>query len=100
MDNNSRPNHIEDYLVSLHTGQWFGFKNLNGNDANKTYANLVIHDDSKTKPTEKECTDGLAQLQSDYDAEQTEAENKKASGKQKLKDLGLDDDEIKALMGA
>jgi len=25
--------------------------------------------------------------------------NKKASGKQKLKDLGLDDDEIKALMG-
>ena len=27
-------------------------------------------------------------------------ENKKASGKQKLKDLGLDDDEIKALMGA
>ena len=30
----------------------------------------------------------------------TEADNKKASGKQKLKDLGLDDDEIKALMGA
>ena len=27
-------------------------------------------------------------------------ENKKTSGKQKLKDLGLDDDEIKALMGA
>ncbi len=27
-------------------------------------------------------------------------ETKKASGKQKLKDLGLDDDEIKALMGA
>ena len=26
--------------------------------------------------------------------------NKKASGKQKLKDLGLDDDEIKALIGA
>ena len=25
--------------------------------------------------------------------------NKKASGKQKLKDLGLDDDEIKALIG-
>ena len=33
------------------------------------------------------------------DAETAEA-NKKASGKQKLKDLGLDDDEIKALMGA
>ena len=32
------------------------------------------------------------------DAETTAA-NKKASGKQKLKDLGLDDDEIQALMG-
>ena len=31
-----------------------------------------------------------------YDAEQA----KKASGKQKLKDLGLDADEIKAVMGA
>ena len=30
----------------------------------------------------------------------TVEEQKKASGKQKLKDLGLDDDEIKALMGA
>ena len=29
-----------------------------------------------------------------------DAETKKASGKQKLKDLGLDDDEIKALIGA
>ena len=32
------------------------------------------------------------------DAEQN-AINKKASGKQKLKDLGLDDDEIQALIG-
>ena len=33
------------------------------------------------------------------DAE-TATANKKASGKQKLKDLGLDDEEIKALIGA
>ena len=31
--------------------------------------------------------------------EVTSKQNKKASGKQKLKDLGLDDDEINALMG-
>jgi len=37
--------------------------------------------------------------QARIDAETTAA-NKKASGKQKLKDLGLDDDEIQALMGA
>jgi hypothetical protein len=33
-------------------------------------------------------------------ADNSVEESKKASGKQKLKDLGLDDDEIKALMGA
>ena len=36
--------------------------------------------------------------QEEADAEQT-AIDKKASGKQKLKDLGLDDAEIKALIG-
>ena len=91
-----RPNHIEDYLIKLHSGQWFGWSD----SENKVYANLIIHDDSKAKPTEQECTDGLATLQSDFDTKKTNLENKKSSGKQKLKDLGLDDDEIKALMGA
>ena len=35
----------------------------------------------------------------DIKANGTTEENKKASGKQKLKDLGLDDDEIQALIG-
>jgi hypothetical protein len=96
MDINGRANHIEDYLSRLHQGQWFGWSD----SKNKIYANLIIHDASKSKPTEQECIDGLAQLQSDFDTAQTNTKNKKASGKQKLKDLGLDDDEIKALMGA
>ena len=96
MNINGRPNHIEDYLVSLHTGQWFGWSD----SKNKVHANLIIHDDSKTKPTEQECIDGLAQLQTDFDTAKTNAQTKKTSGKQKLKDLGLDDDEIKALTGA
>jgi len=93
--NTGKPDHIEDYLASLHKGQWFGWSD----SKNKVYANLIIYDDTKSKPTEQECIDGLAQLQSDYDTAQTEAINKKASGKQKLKDLGLDDAEIKALIG-
>lgn len=91
----NRPTHIEDYLVSLHTGQWFGWSD----SKNKIYANLIILDDSKTKPSESDCTSGLATLQSDFDNAKTYATNKKASGKQKLKDLGLDDDEIQALIG-
>ena len=90
-----RPEHIEDYLVSLHSGQWFGWSD----SKNKVYANLIIHDNSKTKPTEQECIDGLAQLQANYDQAIIDRENKKQSAKQKLKDLGLTVDEIKEAFG-
>jgi len=90
-----RPNHIEDYLITLHTGQWFGWSDAK----NKVYTNLIILDDSKSKPSEADCTSGLATLQSDYDTAEANAETKKTSGKQKLRDLGLDDAEIKALIG-
>jgi len=90
-----KPDHIEDYLITVRVGQWFGWKD----SKNKTYANLIVHDGG-SKPSEADCTDGLKKLQDDFDAEQTNTTNKKASGKQKLKDLGLDDDEIKALTGA
>tara|TARA_B100002019_G_C21153696_1_gene539573 strand:- start:41 stop:370 length:330 start_codon:yes stop_codon:yes gene_type:complete len=59
-----RANHIEDYLVRVKNGQWFGWSNPD----NKIYANLIVHDGS-TKPTEKECTDGLAALQAAWDLE-------------------------------
>jgi hypothetical protein len=91
----NRPTHIEDYLVSLHTGQWFGWSDSD----NKVYANLIIHDDTKSKPSESDCTTGLATLQSDYDTAETNAATKKASGKQKLLDLGLSEEEVKAIIG-
>jgi hypothetical protein len=56
---------LEDYLIRLHTGQWFGFEN----SENKTYANLIIHSDD-AKPTEQECIDGVAALQTEYDSQQ------------------------------
>ena len=55
---------LEDYLVGLHTGQWFGWSD----SKNKTYANLVIHS-GDVKPTEQECTDGVAALQATYDGQ-------------------------------
>ena len=39
-------------------------------------------------------------VEAEIEQEKQDAETKKASGKQKLKDLGLDDAEIKALIGA
>ena len=88
-----KPEHIEDFLLTVRKGQWFGWSD----SKNKVYANLIIHDDSKTKPTEQECIDGLAQLQSDYDTAQTTKANNKTSAQNKLKALGLTDAEIEAL---
>ena len=89
-----RPDHIEDYLITVRNKQWFGWSD----SKNKVYANLVVHDGG-SKPSESDCTTGLATLQSNFDTAKTNAETKKTSGKQKLKDLGLDDDEIQALIG-
>ena len=93
MDNNGKANHIEDYLTKLHTGQWFGWSD----PKNKIYANLIILDDTKSKPSESDCTSGLATMQSEYDTAKTNAANKKTSAKTKLKNLGLDDEELKTL---
>jgi len=90
-----RPNHIEDYLVTVRIGQWFGWSDYK----NKVYANLIVHDGG-SKPTEQECTDGLTALQTEFDNAKTKQETDKSSGNQKLKDLGLTDDEITAVTGA
>ena len=91
MEDSGRYNHIEDVLVNLHNGQWFGWSD----SKNKVYANLVIHDDTKTKPTEKELTDALTKQQSDIDT-QAYARNRQADypdwGTQlnKIYDSGID----------
>ena len=95
MDSNNRPNHIEDYLARLHSGQWFGWSD----SKNKVYANLIILDGSKSKPSESDCTSGLAALQTAHDNAKTKQTTDETSGKTKLKNLGLSDDEIKALTG-
>ena len=81
-------------LAQMHTGQWFGWKKDWTGSHRESYENIIVHDSSITKPTEAEID---AKIQELKDAEQT-AIDKKASGKQKLKDLGLDD-EIQALIG-
>jgi hypothetical protein len=69
-----RPNHIEDYLIQLHTNQWFTWTD----SKNKIYANLRLTTEygvngsmvsnPRSLPTEKECTDGLKTLQDAWDA--------------------------------
>ena len=59
-----RADHIEDYLCTVRMGQWFGWSDPD----NKIYANLLVYD-AGSKPTETECTNGLAALQAAWDLE-------------------------------
>jgi len=94
--------YFQEALHTFNGGNWYGWKTHddNGdkipNDQRMTYANIKVIKDGATIPSEDDVN---AKIQELKDAEQAEI-NKKASGKQKLKDLGLDDDEINALMGA
>jgi len=93
---------LQKALSSFNGDAWYGWKKYNDdgskipNSEREQYKYLIKIIDSATMPTESELN---ARIQELKDAE-TAAANKKASGKTKLKNLGLDDDEIKALMGA
>jgi len=88
-------------MFNVNKHQWYGFKthddqgNKIPNKDRMQYKYIKLNDDTATIPTEAEVN---AKIQEIKDAEQA-AIDKKASGKQKLKDLGLDDDEINALIG-
>ena len=58
-----RADHIEDYLITVREGQWFGWSD----SKNKVYANLIVHDGG-SKPSEDDVNVGLKKLQDDFDA--------------------------------
>jgi hypothetical protein len=94
-----------DYLQeALHTfngGNWYGWKKFD-DDGNKIpnehrmcYECIEIIKEGATMPTKAEVDAKIEELkQADADKE-----TKKASGKQKLLDLGLTEEEVKALIG-
>ena len=65
MDIDGKYDHIEDVLIALHSGQWFGWSD----SKNKVYENLIIHDESKDKPTKKFLEDELKKHQATHDAQ-------------------------------
>lgn len=67
-----RPDQLEDYLLTVRTGQWFGWSD----SKNKIYANLIVHDGG-SKPTESDCTTGLAALQTAWDLENDSYKSKR-----------------------
>ena len=84
-------------LASMHNGQWFGWKKDWTGSHRMSYENIIILDDTKSKPSE---ADVNAKIQELKNAETAKA-NAKTSGKTKLKaGEALTDAEIEALFGA
>ena len=75
--------------------QWYGWKKDYIGNERMTYQNLILNDNTAVMPTEAEVNAKISELQQ-ADADMT---TKKATGKQKLLDLGLSEDEVKALIG-
>jgi len=88
-------------LQTFNDANWYGWKthddngNKIPNDQRMTYANIEIIKDGATMPSKAEVDAKIQELK-DADADKI---TKKASGKQKLLDLGLSEEEVKALIG-
>ena len=93
--------YLQEALQTFNGGDWYGWKKEddNGNKIPNSdrmqYQHIKIIKDGATMPTEAEVN---AKIQELKDAE-TDVVTKKASGKQKLLDLGLTEEEVKALIG-
>jgi len=90
---NMRPETIEDVLVYMNVGSWFGF-----NGKEKTYDNLIIHTDDE-KPTKEWLESELNKQQVAWDTEQVAKQERLASAKTKLENLGLTAEEVKEAFG-
>ena len=88
------------------TPNWYIWKKTDSdgnkipNDQRMTWGNIVVCQEGATIPSEANVNAKIQEIKDAEAAAATARTNKKASGKQKLKDLGLDDAEIKALTGA
>jgi hypothetical protein len=75
--------------------QWYGWKKDWTGDKRMSYENIILNDKTATMPTEEQVN---AKIQELKNADTAKANNR-TSGKKKLKDLGLSDNEINALLG-
>ena len=70
---------------------------VNGNNIDT--CTITWHDNNPTNITKEQIKVKISELETEIEQEKQDAINKKASGKQKLIDLGLNEDEIQALIG-
>lgn len=69
------------------------------NENRMQYKYVILTKEGLSMPSEEDVNAKKTELKKEHDDRVANSIAKKTSGKQKLKDLGLDDDEIQALIG-
>ena len=80
-------------LASMHKGEWYGWRKDWTGEHRMSYENVIVHNPNITKPT---LTEVEAKIQEIKDAEVAK-EAKKEEAKNKLLELGLTTEHLKAL---
>jgi hypothetical protein len=96
-------NYLQKALAYFNVGkpQWYGWRthddngNKIPNDQRMTYENIILNDNSAIKPTKQEVENKIQEIKNE---EQAKIDNKQ-SALNKLKALGLNDAEIKSIIG-
>jgi len=101
MANQINRDYLQEALQTFNGSNWYSWKKVDSdgnkipNDQRMTYANIEIIKEGATMPTEEEVNAKIAEIKQNDTNTQTAI----SSGKQKLKDLGLTDAELKGIMG-
>jgi hypothetical protein len=87
--------YFQDALQTFNGGDWYGWKKNWTGSHRMSYENIIIIKEGATIPSETDINTKIAELKQ----AETKQTTDETSGKTKLKNLGLTDDEIKALIG-
>ena len=87
--------YFQDALQTFNGGDWYGWKKNWTGEKRMSYENIIIIKEGATIPSETDINTKIAELKQ----AETKQTTDETSGKTKLKNLGLTDDEIKALTG-
>ena len=93
------------HSFNLDTPNWYGWRTHddNGNkipsDKRMCWEHTIVIKDGAIKPTKQELENRITQLQTEHEQKIAQQEANKQSALNKLKALGLNDAEIKSIIG-
>jgi len=93
------------HSFNLDTPNWYGWRthddngNKIPNNERMCWEHVIVIKDGAIKPSKQELENRIEQLKNEYEEKIAQQESKKQSAIAKIKALGLDEEEVKAILG-